>query len=295
MSGPACSLKVFPKAANALGSTLVHKCFTKSLHPYEFGTKIMDDTVRQFLDYKLKHSHNQPINQATGNSDNLHAFPPPATLLTFQFSPTYTLGRREKGTLTADLESQLSNNGKAQVIQTFRGGQTTFHGPGQLVAYPIIDLRAFRTSNSSNGTSDLSDSKNAGLPVRCYVELLERTVIKTLANAYGLDGAQTTENTGVWMDPDHKICAMGIHVRRHVTSHGIGLNVKTDTQWFDRIVACGLPDKSTTSIEKELEKRKKESNGKGLENVDMSMEYAAHSFAKELAEALNLQLEEEFL
>lgn len=209
-------------------SVLIHQNYTASLRDYSEGAIIMDRIVRQFLDQKKNSTDSRP---------------PPPTLLTFQFNPVYTLGRREKGSLSsAEVTKALSDNGRAQVFETFRGGQTTFHGPGQLVAYPIIDLRAF-DSSSSNGLT-----KNS-IPVRCYVSMLERTIINLLQNTYKLDTAQTTTNTGVWVDDDHKIAALGIHVRRHITSHGIALNVNTDTAWFDRIVACGLPDKKTTTIE----------------------------------------------
>lgn len=226
----------------------------------------MDQTVRRFLDSKLRSA---PAGSPT----------PVSTLLTFQFEPTYTLGRRDRGSFSDDsgLAHHLSDGGAAAVVPTFRGGQTTFHGPGQLVAYPILDLRAFSSTTDA-----------AGLPVRCYVELLERTIISTLRRHYGLS-AMTTENTGVWVDPDHKICALGIHVRRHITSHGIALNVSTDThRWFDRIVACGLPDKQTTSIAQQLSAH--EETG-----PDLSVTAAAHSFAQELAESFGLELEEEYI
>jgi len=111
-----------------------------------------------------------------------------------------------------------------------RGGQTTFHGPGQLVAYPIIDLRTHKFTP------------------RTYVCLLEKSLIAVCAK-YGID-AMTTEHTGVWTSPDDKIAAIGVHMRRNITSHGVGLNVNTDLWWFDRIVACGLEGKRTTSFSK---------------------------------------------
>jgi len=123
----------------------------------------------------------------------------------------------------------LRDEGNAEFFEAMRGGQTTFHGPGQLVAYPIIDL------------------KSHNLTPRSYVCLLEKTVIRTCAR-YGIE-ATTTEHPGVWTSPDHKICALGIHLRRNITSHGIGLNVNTDLRRFHRIVACGLEGKSTTSFE----------------------------------------------
>jgi lipoate-protein ligase B len=86
------------------------------------------------------------------------------------------------------------------------------------------------------------------LSPRCYVDMLEKSLIATCAR-YGIK-AMTTENTGVWTSEDDKIAAIGVHMRRNITSHGVGLNVHTNLWWFDRIVACGLEDKRTTSFEK---------------------------------------------
>ncbi|KAK3079096.1 hypothetical protein LTS18_005749, partial [Coniosporium uncinatum] len=147
----------------------------------------------------------------------------------------------------------LKADGRADFAEALRGGQTTFHGPGQLVAYPILDL------------------KQHGLTPRCYVALLEKTLIATCAD-YGIK-AMTTENTGVWVDDEHKIAAIGVHLRRNVSSHGVGLNVGTDLWWFNRIVACGLEGKSTTSFEDQGLK------GKGVEEV-------GDVFVKRLAEGL---------
>nr|OQO20583.1 hypothetical protein B0A51_10030 [Rachicladosporium sp. CCFEE 5018] len=154
---------------------------------------------------------------------------PPPTVITAQFNPVYTCGRREIGSVTPAQQDFLRAGGKAAFHEALRGGQTTFHGPGQLVAYPIIDL------------------KRHGLSPRCYVNLLESAVIKTCTH-YGVPTGRT-ENPGVWVDNDRKICAVGVHLRRNVSSHGIGLNVSTDLSWFGRIVACGLEDKSVTSLE----------------------------------------------
>jgi len=98
------------------------------------------------------------------------------------------------------------------------------------VAYPIIDLRTHK------------------LTPRSYVCLLEKSLISTCAK-YGIE-AMTTEHTGVWTSPDDKIAAIGVHMRRNITSHGVGLNVNTDLWWFDRIVACGLQGKRTTNFVK---------------------------------------------
>ncbi|KAI8937763.1 hypothetical protein NX059_005463 [Plenodomus lindquistii] len=160
-----------------------------------------------------------------------NALAPPPHIITAQFQPVYTCGRREVGTVSAEQQDFLRANGRAEFVEALRGGQTTFHGPGQLVAYPIIDLRTHK------------------LTPRTYVCLLEKSLIATCAN-YGIK-AMTTENTGVWTSEDDKIAAIGVHMRRNVTSHGVGLNVNTDLWWFDRIVACGLQGKRTTNFIKQ--------------------------------------------
>jgi lipoate-protein ligase B len=163
---------------------------------------------------------------------NPSASSPDPVLLTAQFTPVYTCGRREIGTLTPSQIAHLRADGRASFHEALRGGQTTYHGPGQLVAYPIIDL------------------KRHGLRPRDYVCLLESAVIKTCAR-YGVKGFRT-ENPGVWVSEDRKVCALGVHLRRNVTSHGIGLNVtKEPLGWFERIVACGLEGKGATSLENE--------------------------------------------
>lgn len=156
---------------------------------------------------------------------------PPPHIITAQFAPVYTCGRREIGTVSPEQQDYLRANGRAEFVEAMRGGQTTFHGPGQLVAYPIIDLRTHK------------------LTPRDYVCLLEKSLIATCA-MYRIK-AMTTEHTGVWTTPDDKIAAIGVHMRRNITSHGIGLNVGTDLWYFNRIVACGLEGKRATSFEKE--------------------------------------------
>jgi lipoate-protein ligase B len=178
---------------------------------------------------------------------------PLPVLITAQFHPVYTAGRREAGTLSAADEEYLRRGGAADFFYTQRGGQTTFHGPGQLVAYPVIDLRRH------------------GITPRCYVHMLEQVLIAT-CGAYGVP-AMRTENTGVWTTPDRKIAAIGVHLRRFVTSHGIALNVSTDLDWFNRIVACGLEDKGATTLAAE-----------GVE--DVSVKDVEKVFVDELAKHL---------
>jgi lipoate-protein ligase B len=186
------------------------------------------------------------VNKILASKRTPEAPKPPPYIITTQFSPVYTCGRREIGKVSPAQQEYLRADGRAEFVEAKRGGQTTFHGPGQLVAYPVIDLLRF------------------GLTPRTYVEKLEKTLINTCTK-YGVE-AMTTENTGVWITPDDKIASIGLHMRRNVTSHGIGLNVYTDLSFFDRITACGLEGKRTTSFEK-LGAELEEGVGGGVESV----------------------------
>lgn len=190
---------------------------------------------------------------ASKASESLPA--PDPTIITAQFNPVYTCGRREIGTVSAEQQEYLRANSTAEFVEAMRGGQTTFHGPGQLVAYPIIDLRRHK------------------LTPRSYVCVLEKALIAT-CNRYGIK-AMATEHTGVWTTPEDKIAAIGVHMRRNITSHGIGLNVNTDLWWFNRIVACGLEGKKATSFENE-----------GV--VGTSVEEVTDVFVKEFAKKLQI-------
>ncbi|KAF1934256.1 octanoyltransferase [Didymella exigua CBS 183.55] len=205
--------------------------------PYSTAARLQESLVARFLASK-------PPSNAPAPSPHI---------ITAQFAPVYTCGRREIGTVSPEQQQHLRANGRAAFVEAMRGGQTTFHGPGQLVAYPIIDLRAHK------------------LTPRDYVCLLEKSLIATCAR-YGIE-AMTTEHTGVWTSPDDKIAAIGVHMRRNVTSHGVGLNVGTDLSWFDRIVACGLEGKRTTSFE-----------AQGV--VGKSVEEVAREYVREIAARL---------
>lgn len=152
------------------------------------------------------------------------------TLITFQSYPTYTCGRREIGRLSPSQITYLKNDGLAEFHEAPRGGLTTFHGPGQLTAFLICSLRDHH------------------LRPHAYVHRLEAMTIDVCKH-YGVT-AFTTENPGVWNTPDDKIASIGVHLRRDVSSYGVGLNVSVDLSWFHRIVACGLVGKSVTSLEK---------------------------------------------
>ncbi|CAG8721287.1 17250_t:CDS:2, partial [Funneliformis caledonium] len=154
-------------------------------------------------------------------------------LLLVQHPPTYTTGRRDKG--RGEFERLRLQEFGAEYHETLRGGQITFHGPGQL------------------------------LSVRCYVAAIERMIIDTCIK-YGIK-AKNTKNTGVWVNDQEKICAIGIQVQRYITSHGFALNCNTDLNWFSHIIPCGLENKQMTSISKELSKLRGEEEQIGVEEV----------------------------
>ncbi|KAL8636607.1 MAG: hypothetical protein Q9228_006014 [Teloschistes exilis] len=165
------------------------------------------------------------------NTNFSQSSPPAPTLLTFQTLPTYTTGRRDLNALSPEQIAHLRFDGQAQHHEALRGGQTTYHGPGQLTAYLICDLR------THNLTS------------RDYVRFLESSIITTLAY-YAITSRRDEVNPGVWTTDGRKIASLGVHLRRHVSSHGIGLNVGNEIlPWFERIVMCGLPGKKATSLE----------------------------------------------
>jgi lipoyl(octanoyl) transferase len=164
--------------------------------------------------------------------------PTPNHLLFCQHPPTYTLGKSGKPEHLLLDEAALAIHG-ATFHRINRGGDITFHGPGQLVAYPLLDLENFRPD------------------IHWYLRALEEAVIQTLAS-YGLQAGRIAGLTGVWLDwqedaPNpRKICAMGVRCSRWVTLHGLALNVNTDLSYFGYIVPCGITDKAVTSLQAEL-------------------------------------------
>lgn len=153
-------------------------------------------------------------------------------LFLVEHKPVYTLGLHAHRSNIID-RGLIESRG-ACVRETERGGDVTFHGPGQLVAYPLVDFGA------------------RGLGVKGYVDLLEEAVIRTIS-AYGIKGERMEGATGVWVKgnehrPDRKICAIGIKCSRYAAMHGLALNVNTDLSWFGAINPCGFTDKGVTSI-----------------------------------------------
>ncbi|XP_054692602.1 putative lipoyltransferase 2, mitochondrial [Grus americana] len=157
--------------------------------------------------------------------------PGESVVLSEPAEPVYAWGLR--GAPEAEAAARLRARG-AGLVAARRGGQITFHGPGQLLAFPVLDLRRRR------------------LPLRGYVAALEELILR-LCRRFGLAAARALPPpfTGVWMG-DSKLCAIGVHCGNHITSHGLALNCCTDLTWFDHIVPCGLEGKGVTSLSHEL-------------------------------------------
>lgn len=154
----------------------------------------------------------------------------PDTVILLEHPPTVTLGRR-----TDEGELHLPPGVDVEVVETDRGGKSTYHGPGQLVCYPILDLNRH------------------GRDVKQYVRDLEESVIRAIGTL-GLAGVRFDGLTGVWLDrPPRKLCSIGVHISRWVTTHGYALNVSLDPAVFtDWITACGLDGAQFTTLEREL-------------------------------------------
>ena len=158
-------------------------------------------------------------------------------LLFVEHEPVYTLGKNGNAANVLISNELLAQKG-IEYFHINRGGDITFHGPQQVVGYPIIDLENFKTD------------------IGWYLRSLEEVIILTLAE-YGLQGMRSKGETGVWLDADNilkarKICAMGIRCSRWITMHGFALNVNTDLNYFNFIIPCGIQNKKVTSFEKEL-------------------------------------------
>jgi lipoyl(octanoyl) transferase len=180
---------------------------------------------RQLVDNKLKNRHLAP-----------KTYPQEHRLLFVEHPPVYTLGK--SGSMDNLLLSEAEL--RARGIEFFpinRGGDITFHGPGQIVGYPILDLECFFTD------------------VHRYVRNLEEVIIRSIAE-YGLEGTRIKDYTGVWIEGarKRKICAIGVHLSRWTTLHGWAFNVNTPLEYFDNIIPCGIADadKTVTSLAREI-------------------------------------------
>ena len=181
-------------------------------------------------------------------------------LLFCEHPHVYTLGKSgSEDHLLLD-ETGLKQE-QAVFYKINRGGDITYHGPGQLVAYPIFDLDHFFTD------------------IHKYMRFLEEAVIRTLAH-YGIQGDRYPGYTGVWIDPDgpnaRKICAMGVKSSRWVTMHGIGFNVNSNLSYFSHIVPCGIEDKAVTSMERELGKPVDMDEVKKILKQELALQFDFH-------------------
>lgn len=199
------------------------------LRDYQAAWRYQESLFRDTIDRKLAQRRAQcPVEPET------------VDYVLFASHPhVYTLGKRgDAAHLLAD-KARLDQLG-AVFYKVDRGGDITYHGPGQLVVYPILDLDHFFTD------------------IHRYLRYLEEIIIKILAD-YGLQGMRSSGETGVWLDVGtpfaRKICAMGVRASRWVTMHGLAFNVNTDLRYFDLIIPCGIRDKGVTTLQQELGRR----------------------------------------
>ena len=180
--------------------------------------KVQDLKRKNFLDtLQIQESLRNKV--LKNNTDNY--------LILVEHDHVYTLGK--------NANSNNILNSTCEIIQTQRGGDVTYHGPGQLVAYPIINL------------------KKKKIGVKNYISMIEKLISNILID-YNLEPQILKEETGVWVQ-DKKIASIGIHVTRGVTMHGLAINVNTDLTYFNNIISCGIAGVKMTSLDKELGKK----------------------------------------
>ena len=194
------------------------------LKDYKETWDFQEDLFKKTVDCKIK------------NRQEHTELPTPNHFLFVTHPHVYTLGKSGDFSNLLLSEEQLAEKGTT-FYKINRGGDITYHGPGQVVGYPILDLENFFTD------------------IHKYLRLLEETIILTLAE-YGLKATRSDGETGVWLDVGtpfaRKICAMGVRASRWVTMHGFALNVNTDLGYFDHIIPCGIRGKAVTSLNVEL-------------------------------------------
>ncbi|HRI40501.1 MAG TPA: lipoyl(octanoyl) transferase LipB [Bacteroidia bacterium] len=221
---------------------------------YQEAWDLQERLFQELVDRKLR---NRNLRQE--EQEPLHHY-----LLFCEHPHVFTLGRSgDAGHLLAD--DQTLNEIGATFIKNNRGGDITYHGPGQLVGYPILDLDDFFTD------------------IHRYLRYLEEAIIRVLGS-YGVKAGRYPGYTGVWIDPEddakaRKICAMGVRCSRWVTMHGFAFNVNTDLSYFEHIVPCGIKDKDVTSLQREL--------GRAIDMSEVS-----YRLKHELAALFGMQLEQ---
>jgi lipoyl(octanoyl) transferase len=197
------------------------------LRDYKEAWEMQEQIFKRLIDNKL--------NESQGSSRVVN--PVPGTLIFVEHPHVYTLGQNgsEDNLLIDHIQLQTRD---AKFYRTNRGGDITYHGPGQIVGYPIFDLEVI------------------GISLKEYIHRLEEAIIMTVSH-FGIPASRLDGATGVWLDADkkgksRKICAIGVRASRYVTMHGFAFNVNTDLTYFNYINPCGFTDKGVTSLQKEL-------------------------------------------
>lgn len=192
---------------------------------YADALEMQNNYFNTILDTKKHKSASVPTDQGSESNEI-------GVIMLCEHPHVYTLGK--SGSINNMLvDSDFLKSIDAEYFKTDRGGDITYHGYGQLVGYPIIDL------------------EKLGVSLKEYIHILEEAVIRTIAK-WGIVGSRLEGATGVWIDEKRKICAIGVKASRYVTMHGFALNVNTDLKYFDYINPCGFTDKGVTSISKEI-------------------------------------------
>ena len=200
---------------------------------WDFQEKLLQENLK-----KKSEARSLGSESAISNKEEIQSLLTTTHYLLFtEHHPVYTLGKsgnKENVLLPAE---ELKKRG-IEFFHTNRGGDITFHGPGQVVVYPILDIEKFYTD------------------IGKYLRNLEETIIRTMAE-YGLVGDRSPGETGVWIDPAipakaRKVCAIGVRCSRWITMHGFAFNVNTDLSYFNHIIPCGISNKQVTSLQKEL-------------------------------------------
>jgi len=220
---------------------------------WEYQESLFNETIAQ----KIANRNLEPKQQVETKNH----------LLFVEHPHVYTLGKSGDASHLLINDHQLEEK-QATYYKINRGGDITYHGPGQLVGYPILDLDHFFTD------------------IHKYLRLLEETIILTL-DEYGIKAGRSKGETGVWLDEDNifkarKICAMGVRCSRWVTMHGWGFNVNSNLDYFSNIIPCGIQDKAVTSLNKEL--------GHDVDMNDIKEKLKKHFSALFECEIINQQL-----
>lgn len=230
---------------------VIHLGLVDYQEAWDYQTKLFNDIVNSKIqNRKVPVEEQQP-------TDNYFIF--------CQHPHVYTLGKSGKSEHLLLDEKQLGDK-KATFYHINRGGDITYHGPGQIVGYPILDLDNFFTD------------------IHKYLRLIEQAVINTLEK-YNINAGRVQGLTGVWLDYDdekkaRKICAIGVKTSRWVTMHGFAFNINADLTYFDHIIPCGIPDKAVTSMKNEL-------------GIEVNMEEIKKVLLEELVQLFEMEVTDE--